>query len=249
MFPVSEPMPGRFHLVPILLALAGAKAFAASPLEGQVVPFRQAEVSAAVSSRLVELKVVEGEPVKGGQPLAQLYGRLEELEMQRAKALLERREYEAKGAKRLYDSKIIPEAKALESRIDLDLARLQFETAAEQVRLRTVLAPFDGVVVARYREVGEAVLATQPLFRILDLSRVVVVCTVEAPLAAHLAVGQKVGVRLREAPDLGPLEGELSLVDPCADAQGQVRLKVVVANPEGRIRAGLHAVVELRPAR
>lgn len=126
-------------------------------LEGQVLPYRQVEVSAPVSSRIVDMRVKEGETVKAGQPLALLYGKLEELEMQRAKALLERREFEAKGAKRLYDSKIIPEARALESRIDLELARLQYETAAEQVRLRTIVAPMDGIVVERYRDEGEAV--------------------------------------------------------------------------------------------
>jgi RND family efflux transporter MFP subunit len=242
-------MPIRLRLLPVLLGLGGAIAFAANPVEGQILPFRQAEVSAPVPSRLVELKVAEGASVQEGQPLAQLYGRLEELDMQRAKVLLERREFEAKGAKRLFDNKIIPEAKALESRIDLDLARLQYEAAAEQVRLRTILAPFAGVVVARYREVGESVSTTQPLFRLLDLSQVLVACAVEAKSIAGWTLGRKVMVQVPDAPGLGALEGEVTVLDPCADAAGMVRVKVVVPNPEGRIRAGLRAVVELGAAK
>jgi RND family efflux transporter MFP subunit len=212
-------------------------------LEGRVMPYRQVEVSAPVSSRITEVRVQEGQTVKAGQPLALLYGKLEELEMQRAKALLERREFEAKGAKRLYDNKIIPEARALESRIDLELARLQYETAVEQVRLRTILAPMDGVVVTRYHEEGEAVAGAQPMFRLMDLSRVVVQCAASPAALAVLVPGRKVRVLLAEPGGTASVEGEVVLVDPCADAAGKVRVKVQVPNPEGRIRAGLRAQV------
>ena len=212
-------------------------------IEGRVLPYRQVEVSAPVSSRITEVRVQEGQTVKAGQPLALLYGKLEELEMQRAKALLERREFEAKGAKRLYDNKIIPEARALESRIDLELARLQYETAVEQVRLRTILAPMDGVVVTRYHEEGEAVAGAQPMFRLMDLSRVVVQCAASPASLAVLVPGRKVRVLLAEPGGTASVEGEVVLVDPCADAAGKVRVKVVVPNPEGRIRAGLRAQV------
>lgn len=231
--------------------------WAGAPLEGLILPIRQVEVSAPVSSRLQDVKVKEGDAVKAGQPLAQLYGRLEELEMQRAKTLLERREFEAKGAKRLFENRIIPEAKALESRIELDLARLQFEAAAEQVRLRTILAPMDGVVLApvgdatasRAREAGEAVAAAQPLFRILDLSRVVVQVAADPALLEGLAPGRKVRVTLLQAAPPAEVEGEVVLVDPCADGQGRVRVRVVVENPGNRIRAGLRARVDLMAPR
>jgi RND family efflux transporter MFP subunit len=225
------------------LILGTIPAPAGTPLEGRVLPYRQVEVSAPVSSRITEVRVQEGQTVKAGQPLALLYGKLEELEMQRAKALLERREFEAKGAKRLYDNKIIPEARALESRIDLELARLQYETAAEQVRLRTILAPMDGVVVTRYHEEGEAVAGAQPMFRLMDLSRVVVQCAASPSSLAALVPGRKVRVIVAEPGGTASAEGEVVLVDPCADAAGKVRVKVVVANPEGRIRAGLRAQV------
>ncbi len=234
----------RSRLLPLLLICQGLTA-GGLVLEGRVLPFRQVEVSAPVSSRITEVRVTEGEVVKAGQPLAQLYGKLEELEMQRAKALLERREFEAKGAKRLYDSKIIPEGRALESRIELELARLQYETAAEQVRLHTVVAPMDGVVVTRYHEAGEAVSGAQPMFRLMDLSRVLIQCAASPESLAALTPGRKVRVVLTESSGTETVVGEVALVDPCADARGKVRVKVVVANPDGRIRTGLRAQVIL----
>lgn len=225
----------------LLIVLPGG---AAEPWQGQVLPYRQVELPAPVSSRMVEVKVKEGEAVKAGQPLAQLYVRAEELEMQRAKTLLERREFEAKGAKRLYEGKVIPEARALEARTELELARIQYEAAAEQVRLRTLLAPIDGLVVEVRRELGEAVSASQPVFRILDLSRVYVQCAVKAEALANLLPGQKVAVRFPQAQGLLAVPGEIVLVDPCADATGCFRVRMLVENPERRIRVGFKALVE-----
>jgi len=234
----------RFLLSCALLS-GSVAAFAGGSVEGQILPCRQAEVCAPVSGRILDLKVKEGDAVRRDQPLALLYGKLEELEMQRAKALLERREFEAKGAKRLFENRIIPESKAMESRIELDLARIQYEIAAEQVRLRTILSPMDGVVVARSREVGETIATAQPLFRILDLSQVVVQVAVAPMALAGLAVGQKVRVSLPHIEKSPVVEGQVILVGPCADADGRVRVRVLVDNPEGRIRPWLKAMVEL----
>jgi membrane fusion protein, multidrug efflux system len=220
-------------------------AAAAAPIEGLILPNRQSEVCAPVASRILELKVGEGEAVKAGQTLALLDGKLEELEMKRAKLLLERREFEAKSTQRLYDSRILPEARALETRIELELARLHYETAVQQVRLRTVVAPMDGVVVARSREVGESVSSAQPLFRIQDLSRVLVQCAVAPETLGALKPGQKLRVQLLPLAPGGIFEGEVVLVAVCADSEGKVQVKVAVENPDRRIRPGLRAQVEL----
>ncbi len=226
------------------LFLLASSGHTAEPWEGRVLPYRNVELPAPVSSRVVELKVREGEAVKAGQPLALLYARAEELEMQRAKTLLERREFEAKGAKRLYEGKVIPEARALEARTELELARIQYETAAEQVRLRTLTAPIDGQVVEVRRELGEAVFAAQPVFHILDLSRVFVQCAVNAEALGSLQAGQKVVVRFPQVSGTQAVSGEIVLVAPCAETNGLFRVKVLVENPERRIRAGLKAFVE-----
>jgi len=229
------------NALPILAFALTLPALTGSPVEGVVQPFRQVELSSPVASRILEMKVKEGDAVKAGQPLAQLYGRLEELEMQRTKALLERREYEAKGARSLFDNKVIPETQARESGIELELARLRYETAAEEFRLRTILSPIDGLVTRSYREVGEAVSAVQPVFRILDLSKVLIQCSLKAEDLPRLALGQKLAVRIMDE----TYEGEVTLVAPQADPEGLFRVKVQVENPGARIRAGLKALVSL----
>lgn len=228
-----------------LFLILAAGTLQAGSLEGRVAPFRQAEVSAQVSSYLVEIKVKEGDEVKAGQVLAQLFGKLEELEVQRAKALLERKEYEAKGATSLFRDRVIPESQARESRIELELARLRLEGAQEQLRLRTIVAPIDGVVQARLRETGEAVGTAQPLFRIVDLSKAFVVFTVKPEQLPRVALGQKVGLKLPQLDGGSSLAGEVVFVDPKADSDGNFRVKVLVTEPGSHMRAGLKALVDL----
>lgn len=236
--------PIRLLSLPLLLVLAGPGLGAGQPVEGLVAPCRKVEISAPVSSFLVDIKVHEGQAVKAGQVLAQLYGRLEELELQRAKALLLRREYEAKGANNLFDGRIISESKAMESRYELDMARINFETAAEQVKLRTLLAPVDGILVRRYRELGEAVSSGQPIFQVLDLSKVIVHCAVRPERVGHIASGQKAVVRIPQMDGAPVFPGEVVLVEPRAEATGLFPVKVAVENPDLRIPAGLKALVE-----
>jgi multidrug resistance efflux pump len=100
------------------------------------------------------------------------------------------------------------------------------------------------VVVARTREVGEAVTSAQPLFRILDLSRVVVQVSADPDALGALASGQKVRVRIHGAPGELDCQGLVSLIDPFANAEGRVRVKILVENPGGQIRSGLRAWVE-----
>lgn len=215
------------------------------PFEGIAQPHRQAELGAPVSSRIIELKVKEGDAVKAGQPLAQFYAAFEELEMQRAKAQLERREFEAKGARRLLDSKVIPEARAMESRLELEMARLQYETAAEQVRLRQLTAPFDGRVVVLHKEVGESLSTAQPVLRLVDLSRMNIPIFVPPGKLSAFRKEQKVKAWFPQLPGSPIYEGIVTLIDSLPDAQGRYRVQISVENPDGLLRSGLKALVEI----
>lgn len=236
-----------------LLPLAALSLHAATPAsptyDGIVLPFKEVVVSAPVPSTLVELDVKEGDTVKAGQPLARLYSRLEELDMARAKAALEKREFDARGAERLFADKIIPEDKAIEARIERDLAKLQFDMAAEQVRIRTITAPLDGLIVEKLHEVGEAVSPSLPLLRIVDISRVYVQFYVRVEELEHLRVGQPLTSRFALLNNGQPFQGTVDFIDPRVDAaSGLLRVKVIVENPARLIKAGMRAEVSTPPA-
>jgi len=230
----------------ILAILAVSAVLGAQPVDGVVLPYHQVELCAPVSSQIAEIMVKEGDPVKAGQALARLFSRLEELEMQRTKVLLERHEYETKGSNELYETRVIPEYQARQARIELELARIQYETAVEQVRMRTVSSPFDGVVVERYRDLGETVSPSQRLFRIVDLTRVYIHCALKPEQLPAVAVGRKVQARFPQLEGAPSFQAEVVFLDPCADSAGLYRMKLLMDNPDQKIRGGSRALLEIR---
>jgi len=79
----------------------------------------------------------------------------------------------------------------------------------------------------------------------MDLTRVIVVCSLRTENLAHVAPGQKLAVRVPGLAGAAPFQGEVVMVAPCADATGHFRLKLVVDNPDAVLRPGLKAMVDL----
>lgn len=246
-------LPARW-LRPLSLAalLAAAHAFGAEALkfDGLVLPFKEVVVSAPVQSTIQSIAFKEGDSVKTGTVLARLYGRIEELDMLRTKAALEKREFDFRTSKNLYADKIISEDEALKGKIELELARLQYEQAAELFRQRTVFAPVDGLIVEQMREVGESVTATQPMFRLVDIDQVYVQFYLHSEQLVRLHVGDRVTVRCTVAAGeagADTFQGKVDFIDPRVDAaSGLLRVKILVSNPSHAIKPGLRAEVVLQ---
>jgi RND family efflux transporter MFP subunit len=217
---------------------------AAPRIDAMVLPFREVVVSSPVQSTIEKITVREGDAVKEGQLLAQLYAKQEEIEMSRAKAVVEKRVFDHRSAKRLFDDKIVPEDKELEARIELELAQRQYDAAAENVRLRAISSPLSGIVVEKIREAGEAVNATQPLFRIIDITKVFVQFFIRTDDLARYALGQSLQVAFNELNDSKPFDGKVDFIDPRVDAaSGLIRVRVLVDNPDQTIKAGMRGWV------
>jgi membrane fusion protein (multidrug efflux system) len=245
-FPGSVP---RFLAPLLFLALLGlGPAVRAEVLtfEGLVQPNREVTVSSPVESVLVELTVREGDRVEAGELLARLYARQQELEVHRAAAALEKREFENAGAASLFAENLISEDEALEKRIELDIARVQLEIAEEAVDRRRITAPLTGIVVEKFPEEGELARAGDPLFEVVDIRTVRVQFYLNSGEARRLSLGERHQVRV---PALGPdriFEAEVDFIDPRIDpASGLMRVRMRVDNPQEVLKPGLRAVLVL----
>lgn len=227
---------------PVTSALAAALA----PFDGIVLPFKEVVISSPVQSTISSIAFKEGDRVKTGDTLTKLYARVEELDMLRAKAALEKREFDFKGSKNLFADKIISEDEALKNKIELDLARLQYEQATELFQQRTITSPIDGLVVEKLREVGETVTATQPMFRLVDISQVYVLFYIRAEDLPRLKLDDTVSVTCSVAGLDQKTTGKVDFIDPRVDAaSGLLRVKVLVNNDGNLIKPGLRASVVL----
>ncbi|WP_333823487.1 efflux RND transporter periplasmic adaptor subunit [Pinisolibacter sp.] len=90
---------------------------------------------------------------------------------------------------------------------DVEVARVNLANARAQLQLDEVLlerhrlvAPFDGVVTARLRELGAVMNPGEALYTLVDPATVWIQAFVDEARAGELAVGQPAEVRLRSRP-------------------------------------------------
>jgi cobalt-zinc-cadmium efflux system membrane fusion protein len=153
------------------------------------------------------------------------------------------------------------------SEADLDVIRREADRLHEEGESRPATAalregwaelevrsPIDGVILEKNVTVGELVDASLDLFKVGDVSRLVVVANVyEEDLAEIEALPEarrRWTVRLTAEPQVAPLHGSFDLAGRIIDPlQHTAQLIGHVANPDGRLMAGqfITATVDLPP--
>jgi RND family efflux transporter MFP subunit len=232
--------------IPALVFASGL--WATSPVfQGLVQPFREVNLSSTVQTFITDMHVREGALVERDDLLVELYARSEELELERIRFAVERREFENRGAQNLFAEQLISEDEAMEKAIELRLSQLQYDIVAERLRLRSLRAPISGVVVERLYEVGEMVAVGEPILRLVDIATVYVSVYMTVEEARNFVVGTEVKLAF---PELGSndtlLTGKVDFVDPRVDpASGLLQIRILAENPERIVKPGLRARVTL----
>jgi HlyD family secretion protein len=85
-----------------------------------------------------------------------------------------------------------------------NLEQAQAVLALEEARLAkySLYAPFDGVVMARHKELGSALNANEPVFTLVDPATIWALAYIDEQRAGPIEVGQPAVVTRRSAPDL-----------------------------------------------
>ncbi len=255
----------------LVLTLAAVATPAAEPEEFDCVtePSRTVEVRAAVEGLITAIHADRGDRVRSGQVLVELDAGREKssAELARFRATMQgtirsaasRLEYARVKAQRnqqLHEERFVSaqerdeaateqrlaEAELLETRDNQRVAELEYRRAEEELRLRTVLSPIDGVVLRRTLNPGELADNRDMERPILEVANIDVL-HVEAllPLEAfrRVRVGQRAAV-MPEDPVGGRYEAEVSVVDAVVDtASGTFGVRLTLPNPQDRIPAGV----------
>lgn len=229
-----------------IVSLANAQGVSTKQYDGLALPFREVTVSSPVQGQIVEQGVSEGDQVQEGDLLTRLFSRVEELQMDRAKAAREKKEFEFKGTQNLFRDKLISEDEMLDRKIELDLASLDYEIAREQFELRRIKAPISGIVVERLAEVGEMVTPNQPVYVVVDIEKLYIQFYARAEDLSSLKVGAAASVTFPDLDTESSFSGAIDFVDPRVDAaSGLMRVRVLLENPDHVVKAGLRAKISL----
>lgn len=229
---------------------------------------RLARVSAPVTGRIVELEAVEGQQVRKGQVLANIYStelsaaQSEYLKAHTARQVAERA---VTRAKQLLDADVIGiaelqrrESELQQSIADLAAARERLGvlgfSADEIAKLdkdRTVnsithiLSTIDGIILERQATIGQVVQAVQTVFVIADLSNVWLVADVPEQSAGALRVGKTVEAEIPALPG-EKITGKLSFVSAVVNPETRtVRVRMNLPNPHQRYKPAMLTTMAL----
>ena len=226
---------------------------------GQLTAKAEATIAAQVSGQVTEIRVREGAPVDSGAVLLVIDPERRQLEVDNAEAMLAEARAEAAVAKRNYQrtkslskGNIASEARLDEDRTRESLARSAVSAAEAQLGLARraledamVRAPFAGLIARRHVSVGEYLTTGTALFDLVALDPIEVEFTLAEIDSSKVALGYPVEVAIAPYPD-EIFMATVSMISPTIDPRTRtLRVKAELPNPEGRIRPGLFAHVDL----
>jgi RND family efflux transporter MFP subunit len=206
-------------------------------LEGGV----QRAISVPVDGYVLSAAVRAGDIIVAGQEMARLDDRELLLERQRWGAELSQRALE-------YD-----QAQARGQRAEAQIIRAQMAQAEAQVQLldeqlarMTLLAPFDGIVIAGdlSQSIGKSVRRGEPLFELAQLDSYRVVLKIDETDIDELASGQAGHLVIASMPDrrFGLVVENVTPVSVAEEGRNYFRVEARLTDPTERLRPGMSGV-------
>jgi RND family efflux transporter MFP subunit len=259
----------RAFIVIAGIVAGAAGAASAGQFDCLVEPRQTLEIRPYTEGLIARINVQRGDLVKAGQVLVELDSSLERATADAAKyrsemlgaiksreSKIEFLKQKATRRERLAKENFISvqdrdesaaehrlaEAELLDARETQALAGLDYRRTSEQLRLRTIRSPIDGIVVERYMNPGELADnrdVRKPLLKLAEIS--VLHVEVLLPAAAYGAVkpGQQVPV-MPDQPPGSRYAATVKVVDKVFDAaSGTFGVRLELANPGARIPAGV----------
>ena len=212
-------------------------------LYGRTEPDRVATLKAQVSGKIEAVLAKRGARVEKGQIIARIALNDLQYQLDRAKALLEQRELEYDGAKRLnkdgYQGKVqLSQAEAALASVKADIKRLELD-----IEYTVIKAPFDGVMNTRYVEQGDYVKDGDNIAMIADLDPLVVRAHVTEHQINNIYVDQAASILLI---DKQSISGQVRYIASVADdATNTFKIEVALDNSDYQLKAGLSGEVSI----
>jgi RND family efflux transporter MFP subunit len=144
--------------------------------------------------------------------------------------------------------KALAEKALLEATESKQLAEAELKRARAYLQQKSIRSPFSGVVVDRFHNPGERV-DEKPILEVAKIDPLYVEVLLPISMLNQIETGMQGSVATEYSPDEN-LIATVSVVDHLVDAaSGLFGVRLILPNPENRIRAGLECRVEFLPVR
>ena len=236
-----------------------------APSRVEVDEERLVHIGSFVTGRVTNLYVMLGDSVKAGDPLA----RITSPELTQAQLVYLRAysrtivtEKAAERAHLLRAADVLPLAEVERRVSELEIARAEFESAKDQLRLLgvdsdtlkelakhghilpsiAIRSTKSGIVIGRNVIVGQVVQPADQLFRVADLSSVWVVGDVPEQIARDVKIGQHAEIHVPALGDEISFDGLIIFVsDTLNPLTRTVMVRMLVENPTRKLKPAMLA--------
>lgn len=226
---------------------------------GQLLAKQRADVSAQVGGEITRILADEGESVAEGTVVLEIDPDRRRIDLDRARARAAEAASALAESERQHKRTEELAAKDIASRADQDQAQMNLESArsrllaakadlgaAERATADSrVTTRFAGVIGRRFVSRGEFVQPGQKLFELVSLDPVEVEFSLPEADASRMVLGLPLDVTVAPYPD-EIFHATVSMISPIVDERTRtLRVKALLANPDGKLKPGLFARSDL----
>jgi RND family efflux transporter MFP subunit len=218
---------------------------AGDALECLVEPFMVVNVGSPVDGVLERVVVDRGDQVRKGQVVATLKSGVEAAAVQLSQARVEFGKRKVERNEALFEKQLISAQERDEMVTEARLHEEELKKEKENLKLRTILSPLDGVVVERRLAPGELIRSDKSVvLKLAQLNPLNVEVIAPAELFGSVRIGMSGKVNL--APFVpGIHAAKVVVVDKLIDAaSGTFGVRLQLPNPSNKFPAGIKCSVE-----
>lgn len=203
------------------------------------------EIRSEIGGTVERINFEEGQRVKAGDLLFQIDREKLQASFEQASANLKLAETTASRYKNLVQTKAVSQQEYDQTVATLESNRATVALAKEQLADATIVAPFDGVMGERLISVGQFVAQGTPLGSLYNKDPMKVTFHVPERHIGEIREGQAIEMKVAAFP-ANVYKGNVYFISPRVDQTTRtVLVKARVPNPEGQLRAGMFANLEL----
>jgi membrane fusion protein (multidrug efflux system) len=207
-------------------------------ISGPVAPVRGTDLSAQESGPVVALPVVKGAAVGKDKIVIELDRTILKAEWEAAKATLSLETYNLDKVKQLHQAGKVSRIELLTAESNHAQAKSRAEVLKERYDRAGIRAPFAGVLVDRYVELGELVVPGQRVARVLDPYTLKLEAYLTDAQVQWVTVGEKATIKLGQSWEV--TSGAVSWIGFEADRMtGKFKVEIEIPNPDLKYHSGV----------
>jgi len=206
---------------------------------------KETEVVAKVSGVVKRLLVEEGDYVTAGQMLAKLDDEKIAVQMNQAKANLDKLKSDYDRAQELFDESLVSAQEFQRAKYEYESQKAAYDLSALDLEYTAIRSPISGVVAERLIKVGNMVIANSPVFRVTDPDPLLAVLHVPERQVGRLMDGQRAKITVDA---LGEREfaGRVDRISPVVDpSTGTIKVTVEVNDASKSLKPGMFARINI----